>query len=328
MRQFLWGSIKKKPKKGRVGWKKVNLPKEGGGAGILKSRDHVEKNIHIQVNSSDRCLFWKDVWLNGQSLKSLFPNLFSLSRLQDATIQEMIDRNAGDSLKFAFCRSLKDSEIEDVAHLLDLLSTFNCGVGADHRIWQNGTKTFSVSECYKSLEDEGLLLFPYKCVWNPKIPYKVILSVWSLCYDAAPTMDTLRNSYNVNGCLLCKRSAESNHHLFLHCEVTREIWYYFLGSYNLQWVFQETVRNTILERRKKKGRNLCLRTKIWDIIPFAIWWAVWLERNARVFNGKYNSVENMKDSVKAFIYNWCVGTSIFEGITLNMVLSNWEAVVH
>ncbi|XP_026459750.1 uncharacterized protein LOC113360456 [Papaver somniferum] len=31
MRQFLWGSIKKKPKKGWVGWKKVNLPKKCGG---------------------------------------------------------------------------------------------------------------------------------------------------------------------------------------------------------------------------------------------------------------------------------------------------------
>ncbi|XP_026417235.1 uncharacterized protein LOC113312713 [Papaver somniferum] len=206
-------------------------------AGILKSRSHVEQNSALQVNSGDIVLFWKDVWLTEQSLQARFPNLYGLSRLQDATIQEVLDENAGNSWNFDFCRNLREAEIEDIAHLLNLLDTFNRGEGRDQRLWQNDTKTFSVAECYKSLEDDGMLVFPYKSVWNPKIPYKVIFFVWSLCYNAAPTMDLLRNSYTVNGCLLRKKSVESNQHLFLHCDTTRELWFYFLGAYNLQWVF-------------------------------------------------------------------------------------------
>ncbi|XP_026410661.1 uncharacterized protein LOC113305884 [Papaver somniferum] len=272
-------------------------------AAILKSRSHVEQNSTLQVNNGDRVLFWKDVWITDQSLQARFPNLYSLSRLQDATIQEVLDENVGNSWNFYFCRNLREAEIEDIAHLLNFLATFNRGEGQDHRLWQNGTKTFSVEECYKSLEDDDLLVFPYKSVCNPKIPQKVIFFVWSFCYNAAPTMDSLGNPYDVNGCLLCKKSAESNQHLFLHCDTTREIWFYFLSAYNLQWVFQGSVRNTLWEWRRKKGKNLSLKTKIWDMIPFAIWWAVWLERNSRVFNGRYNSTSNLKDGIKTLIYS-------------------------
>ncbi|XP_026400222.1 uncharacterized protein LOC113296100 [Papaver somniferum] len=227
----------------------------------------------------------------------MFPNLFSLSRFQDANIQEMLDDNAGNKWNFGFCRNLREVEIEDIIHLLKLIATFNIVEGQDERVWQNGIKQFSVAECYKSLEEDGLLVFPYKSVWNPKIPQKVILFVWCLCYNAAPTMDSVRNTYNVNGCLLCKKSAESNQHLFLHCDTTREIWFYFLSHYNLQWVFQGSVRDTLWEWRRKKGGNVSLKTKIWDIIPFAIWWVVCLERNTRTFNGRSNSVDNLKDGL-------------------------------
>ncbi|XP_026377646.1 uncharacterized protein LOC113271938 [Papaver somniferum] len=150
--------------------------------------------------------------------------------VDDNCAQKVLDENAGNSWNFDFCRNFREAEIEDIAHLLNFLDTFNRGEGQDHRLWQNGTKTFSVAECYKSLEDDGLLVFPYKSVWNPKIPHKMIFFVWSLCYNAAPIMDLLRNSYNVNGCVLCKKSAESNQHFFLHCDTTREIWFYFLSA--------------------------------------------------------------------------------------------------
>lgn len=35
----------------------------------------------------------------------------------------------------------------------------------------------------------------------------------------------------VNGCLLRKKHAEANRHLFLHCKNTWSIWLYFLNGY-------------------------------------------------------------------------------------------------
>lgn len=77
-------------------------------------------------------------------------------------------------------------------------------------------KPFSIAECYKALENDGLILIPYKCLWNPNIQVGlVIFFVCNLCYITAPTMDAYRNSFQFNGCLLCKQAGESNNHIFL-----------------------------------------------------------------------------------------------------------------
>ncbi|XP_026396975.1 uncharacterized protein LOC113291689 [Papaver somniferum] len=147
MRYFLWGSSNKKTKKSWVGWRNVNLPKEGGGVGIkklrlmnkalhakwvwrygvedkalwrnimnqkfggnpkaffpnsttnvvgkrlwtriLKSSSHVLNSTALHINSGDKCLFWKDQWANGYSLKNLFPALYKISRSKDATLQDL-----------------------------------------------------------------------------------------------------------------------------------------------------------------------------------------------------------------------------------------------
>lgn len=57
--------------------------------GNLKCNDIVKQNSSLQVNSGDRILFWKDPWLNSQYLKTLFPALYKISRVHDATIGDL-----------------------------------------------------------------------------------------------------------------------------------------------------------------------------------------------------------------------------------------------
>ncbi|XP_026383928.1 uncharacterized protein LOC113279448 [Papaver somniferum] len=325
MRQFLWGIVNNKAKRGWVGFKRLKLPKEGGGVGIKKLR-LMNKSLHVK---------W--IWRYGNEENALWRKVVNrkFGGNEKDFLTNQTTKPIGRSLWAGILKSrdqvemnttiheLKDEEIEDVAHLMDLISIFRRGDAEDYRVWQNGNKPFSLKECYKDLEIHGLIYFPYKCVWNPKIPQKVVFFVWNLCFVAAPTMDTYKNSIMVNGCLLCKKAAKTNHHVFLHCETTRELWCFFLSGYSLQWVFQESVRDTIWEWKRKKGSQGSLKQRIWDIIPFAFWWAVWLERNVRVFNGKYKTLEESKDVVKILIFNWCTGTNIFEGISLNTVINNW-----
>lgn len=74
-------------------------------------------------------------------------------------------------MELGFCRHLKEGEIFDVAHLTNMISTYKYGnEGPDQRVWSNGRHAFSVADCYKAMEADGLLHFPYKALWNPKIP--------------------------------------------------------------------------------------------------------------------------------------------------------------
>lgn len=133
------------------------------------------QNSTLKVNNGDMVLFWKDIWLNGHAPMMLFPALFNLSRNKDVTIQEMLMMSNNDTWNFAFSRLLNDQEIEDVAHHLNLIPAINSDSGGDQRIWQPGNNIFSVASCYKTLEDDGLLVFPYKCIWNPRIPQLFVM---------------------------------------------------------------------------------------------------------------------------------------------------------
>ncbi|XP_026377858.1 uncharacterized protein LOC113272188 [Papaver somniferum] len=306
MRQFLWGSSKQKSKKSWVDWKTVYLPKERGGVGIKKLRI-MNKKLHAKwiwrYGNEERALWRKVVhhkfggnqkaFLPNQTSNSVGKSLWSgiLKSASAVELNSVIQVNIGDM-------NLKESEVEDISHLLNLLPNINSNSGSDQRIWQAGNHGFSVAECYKALEDEGLIMFPYKYVWNPRIPQKVVFFTWTLCYNAAPTLDSYKNSIVVNGCLLCKKAAESNQHIFLHCETTR---------------------NVIWEWRRKKGAAISIKKWIWDIYPFAIWWAIWIERNDRLFNGRYKTLDSIINGVKTLVFNCCVGRDIFQGYSLNTV---------
>ncbi|XP_026416556.1 uncharacterized protein LOC113311992 [Papaver somniferum] len=100
-------------------------------ASILKSNSTVVQNSVLKVNNGDKVLFWRDIWLNGHAPMMLFPALFKLSRNKDATIQEMLMMSGHDTWNFAFSRLLNDQEIEDVAHLLNLIPAINSDSGGN-----------------------------------------------------------------------------------------------------------------------------------------------------------------------------------------------------
>ena len=50
----------------------------------------------------------------------------------------------------------------------------------------------------------------------------------------------------------------------------------------------------------KKG----LAFGVWKLIPLAIWWSVWKERNRRVFEGKDLSLHDFKLYFLRILYSW------------------------
>ena len=64
---------------------------------------------------------------------------------------------------------------------------------------------------------------------------------------------------------------------------------------------------------------------MWRIIPFAILWSVWKERNDRAFRGSSSSVEELSLLVVAQIANRAAFKSEFDRIKVDGELHNWEA---
>ena len=56
----------------------------------------------------------------------------------------------------------------------------------------------------------------------------------------------------------------------------------------------------VWRRRKQK----CLALGVWNLIPLAIWWSVWKERNRRIFEGKDLSLLDFKMYFLRVLYTW------------------------
>lgn len=143
---------------------------------------------------------------------------------------------------------------------------------------------------------------------------KVSFLVWTLCYGGAPTLDFLHRTGRTNNsiCLFCNVAQETNNHLFMQCTETLKLWNYFINNFGIGWVFSESVKATLWEWPAKRGS--AMHKKLWGILPFAIWWNIWTERNNRLYGNKRRGVNQLIVAVKCTIYNWCRSTTIFENI--------------
>ncbi|XP_026451945.1 uncharacterized protein LOC113352327 [Papaver somniferum] len=194
-----------------------------------------------QLYRSNSIHFWEDVWIGERSLKSVFINLFKISRTKEDLVKDMI--TADGAWDFHFRRDLNAREILEVANLLQLIGEPPVNVNDDVRSWRYGD-TFTIANAYSTLEDGGLLRFPNKQLWNSKVPLKMSFFAWTLCYKREPTLDSLFRAGLVQdeNCLMCHQFAETNDHLFFHCKTAHAIWSYFFTSFGVYWVLASDVK--------------------------------------------------------------------------------------
>ncbi|XP_062075994.1 uncharacterized protein LOC133780136 [Humulus lupulus] len=96
--------------------------------------------FHFKVGRGDLVRFWEDVWIEGQALKDMFPNLAIISQARNTPIFEMgvsRDGGAGVDWDFRFRRSLFDREVLSLIELLRILEFVNLpSILDDRRVWE------------------------------------------------------------------------------------------------------------------------------------------------------------------------------------------------
>ncbi|WMV14734.1 hypothetical protein MTR67_008119 [Solanum verrucosum] len=141
--------------------------------------------------------FWEDRWIAQRTLKQFFPDLYTLSLQQNATVAEMWTRQ-GWNLHLR--SNLNDWEMGNIVAFHDTMAQFsNLTRKEDKVVWKIGSKgVFSVKSAYKDLNqsnsNDRMELWPWQMIWRPKIPYKAIDDSPEEQPSASPHLEPCINS--------------------------------------------------------------------------------------------------------------------------------------
>ncbi|KAF5187707.1 hypothetical protein FRX31_022705 [Thalictrum thalictroides] len=87
--------------------------------------------------------------------------------------------------------------------------------------------------------------------------------------------------------------------------------------------------NFLLNWPKLNARGLTKAS--WNILPYAVLWVLWCERNDIIFNNVTFSIDNVIRTVKCTIWGWIdiVGKAVDvkKDHTCNDLLLSWESIV-
>ena len=70
----------------------------------------------------------------------------------------------------------------------------------------------------------------------------------------------------------------------------------------ISWVQSSNVKDVFVAWRRRLKK--CWVHGIWKLIPIAIWWCMWKERNHRIFDNKALSLQDLKLYVLGTLYSW------------------------
>ena len=68
----------------------------------------------------------------------------------------------------------------------------------------------------------------------------------------------------------------------------------------------------------KKGKVL------WKVTSTAIFWAIWLERNNRIFKEKEDFLEPIWDRIRLWVAIWLYNCKDFKGVPFSLLLRDWN----
>jgi len=267
---------------------------------------HFRNNICISVGDGMKTQFWNEIWIGEDSLRNLFPHLYTLSLQNNDTVAQVWSQNGWNLL---FRRAFNDWEIEEVAMLLGVLNNFpGTSESSDKPVWKIHNKgVYTVKSCYWKMNHNVSRTerWPWKLLWKVKCPLKVSCFVWLLIKKACLTHEVLqkRGMQICSRCFMCEQEAEVNNHLFIHCQIATSLWNRFLCILGVSWVMPKTTLELLNSWLGVGSRGK--KEEWWKLIPSCIWWSIWKERNTRCFEGQKITCQRIKTNCISLLFFWC-----------------------
>jgi len=340
-RNFLW-SGKEQAVRGKnlVAWPAVCTPTSCGGLGIIDLRlsgfalrvrwlwmqrtdeDRAWSSLPIKiepevqalfdasvtviVGNGLRTLFWLDNWMDCRSVRSIAPHLiqFISPRIsRKRTIAEALHQK----------RWIRDIQGGlSVAALRDYVRLWHALIGVtlsnepDRFRWKwTSDGSYTASSAYRAMFIGTVSNPVIQRVWKSWAPLRVKFFTWLALKSRLWTADRRRrHSLDAHDpCWLCDQEAETVDHLLVNCSFAKIIWWNltswmdctcsFQGQFTLQswWDYLRGIQGW--DRRKGV-----------DSLFMCIIWAIWKERNQRLFEGTSCTALELQDKIKMDINLW------------------------
>ncbi|KAG9441971.1 hypothetical protein H6P81_017825 [Aristolochia fimbriata] len=287
--------------------------------------------VRYRVGNGLKTSFWSDPWLLESPLRVAFPRLYRLARMQEATVDDIVRTSPINMIDWAevFRREMTEAEAAEFGSFnTSLLKFYQCTNVEDELVWSlspNGS--YTVASAYTHLLGNPSGSSQAKLAWKMEAPPKVKMFIWSVAHNRILTRENLvRRGIPLPSllCPLCEDKQESVDHLLLQCTMAWHIWSWFIDLFGTHWCIPSRVMDLL---REEPPPWLALRSKLmWSSCVAFILWALWTERNRRVFQGKCSDWRRVIIDTKERIIGWLKTKTIFKEFSGDQMRSNWCAI--
>lgn len=146
-------------------------------------------------------------------------------------------------------------------------------------------KEYSANSFYKIVISAGKTKWPYRFIWQLKIPPTVRVFAFLLLQGRLLTHDVMlhRGIHCESRCAVCQNcSMETSLHLFFRCSFSRRVWTRLNCLLGISIIhFGDSVQ-AIVDNSWSWCKNRCSRNK-WGSYFFSICWYLWRGRNQKIF---------------------------------------------
>jgi len=178
-----------------------------------------------RVGNGKDILFWKDVWVGNEDLKSKFPRLYSLCDNKEGNLESCGEwLNDSWEWKLVWRKGLFDWENSQEAQLLQEVHGKALVLSIeDSKVWKVGKDSeFSVKSVYAKLRGlyEGDSLFV--SLWKSYALPSAQFTTCRVLFNSVTTKVNLERrgvSVDSNLCSFCRMEVESTNHLFFECRI-------------------------------------------------------------------------------------------------------------